>query len=129
MTTKMGGREDAKKRPIESYALFLDDDDEYRFPPDQPVRNWVIARSVAEAVAIVEQRGCPSHISFDHDLGQDAHGHELPTGLDFAKWLVNQHLDGLIDFRADWKVHSLNPVGARNIEDYLRSFKRNLEED
>ncbi len=49
-----------------TYNLFLDDE---RFPPNDG-KDWVIVRSVQEAVDYVEVNGLPSFISFDNDLGQ-----------------------------------------------------------
>jgi hypothetical protein len=45
-------------------------------------------------------------ISFDHDLGEN-----VPTGHDFAKWLVECHLDGkhLFPETFSYAVHSANP--------------------
>lgn len=99
-----------------SYYLFLDDE---RHPVDQT--NGVIvviARTVAEAQAAVASLGVPSFVSFDHDLGVNE-----PTGYDFAKWLVDQHLDGTLDLKDfSFYVHSMNPVGAKNIHMLLTQF-------
>jgi len=97
------------------YALFLDD---RRDPPD---RSWVVVRSFEEAVAYVEQHGMPGFVSFDHDLGLGK------TGFDFAKWLVERHLDGSPlpdDFT--FTVQSTNFDGGNNIESLLRSFLRHV---
>jgi hypothetical protein len=100
-----------------AYRLFLDD---LRDPPDG---TWVVARSVAEATSWVRQHGMPGLISFDHDLGPEA-----PTGHDFAKWLVDCHLDGTHLLPADfaYTVHSANPPGALNISGLLDRFLRHL---
>jgi len=107
------------------YQLFLDDrrtpemlycwdkDDLYKNDKD-----WVIVKSYSRAVGAVIERGCPSMISFDHDLGGEK------TGLDFAKWLVKQAMNDYIDIPNDfmWAVHSANYVGASNIRSYLNSY-------
>jgi hypothetical protein len=51
------------------------------------------------------------YISFDHDLGYDL------TGYDVAKYIVenNIKIDG-------FTVHSMNPVGAKNIIDLLSHY-------
>lgn len=84
---------------------------------------WAVARSFDDAVAYVETHGVPSMISFDHDLGE-AEGVLLPTGYDFAKWLVERDLDrpGFIPADFQFTVHSANPVGARNITGYLEGY-------
>lgn len=93
--------------------LFLDD---VRDPPDG---EWVTVRSFADAVAHVEQHGIPAYIAFDHDLGEN-----VPTGYDFAKWLVECHLDGkhLFPETFEYAVHSANPPGAANIIGLLDGF-------
>lgn len=96
-----------------TYRLFLDDE---RYPPEG---DWKIARSVEEFILLVEHYGMPNRISFDHDLaGQD--------GIHAAKWLVEQIMDGRIDFGPEftYTVHSMNPIGAENIRSYMDSFMR-----
>lgn len=48
------------------------------------------------------------YISFDHDLGEEK------TGYDLAKYIIehNISIDGFL-------VHSMNPVGRKNIVDLL----------
>ena len=89
------------------YSLFLDD---IRNPPPDR-HDWNIARDFNEAVKLVQEHGCPEFISFDHDLGLEKNGY------DFAKWLVDQLLDKKIKMPRNFEfcVHSMNPVGARNI--------------
>ena len=94
------------------YKLFLDDE---RLPPDD---SWIVATSFNHAVKTVKVFGCPQVISFDHDLGTGK------TGMDFAKWLINQALDNP-DFIPDgfsYSIHSANPVGAENIRGLLENF-------
>lgn len=91
--------------------LYVDDE---RYPKTD---NWIIVRSFTEAKEFIVTKGCPSYISFDHDLGLDG------TGLDLAKWLVEEDLDNNIipdDF--DFNVHSANPVGAENIRSLINSY-------
>jgi hypothetical protein len=95
------------------WALFLDDE---RAPADA---NYVlgatavlIARSVHEAQALVQQHGLPCDISYDHDLGQDQ-----PVSTKFMWWLINGHLDETWDCTAIRRVriHSANIKGAENL--------------
>lgn len=84
--------------------------------PQQPLD---IARNSQEAINYVKQNGCPSYISFDHDLGGD------DTAMNFVKWLVEYDMDQngtVIPENFDFNVHSANPVGAKNIESYLLSY-------
>lgn len=102
-----------------TYKLFLDDE---RVPVDD---DWVIVRDFAAAVNYVQKNGFPQFISFDNDLGTD-----IPTGYEFAKWLIERdldHNDMPLDF--GFYVHSQNPVGKRNIEELLYNylnFRRNM---
>ena len=99
------------------YRLFLDDE---RWPSlsQLPGDGWAIVRSVAEAQRIIAEFGMPVFVSFDHDLGDGA-----PTGMDFARWLVDQDLDGNpLPPNFSFYVHSQNPVGAENIRSYLGKY-------
>lgn len=103
-----------------TYRLFLDDE---RFPAGDE-SEWIIARTCADACRIVEEKGCPAFISFDHDLGDG------PTGMDFARWFANYVLDNdicLTDF--DYYVHSQNPVGRDNILSFIGGLIRVREEE
>jgi hypothetical protein len=102
-----------------SWSLYLDDE---RNPKTD--RNWVIVRNIDAARDLVLSRGCPSYISFDHDLGSPFEYH---TGYAFAKWLVDAELDGKIVIPRDFQfnVHSANSVGRDNIEGLLRGYLKN----
>ena len=113
------------------YNLFLDDvRDPNRFLND--VRAWEIVRNHNEFVRIIQQRGLPRFISFDHDLADEHYlneGKEFTekTGYDCAKWLIefcmrtNQPLP-------EFQVHSMNPVGRLNIISLLTSYKKSEQE-
>jgi len=118
-----------------SYALFIDDE---RFPPADG-RAWVIARTLSDVRDIVNARGAPDFISFDHDLG-DAE----PTGFDIAKALVEADLDSRdgatpspgshgIRFtfgpQVAYTLHSQNPVGAGNIKGLLDAYLGSRENE
>jgi hypothetical protein len=95
------------------FWLFIDD---IRAPPSD---KWVVARSSAEAIALLEQRGCPAKMSFDHDLGGD------DTAMVVARWLINTDLDASGRYIPDpfeFAVHSANPVGAANLRGLLESY-------
>lgn len=96
-----------------TYKLFLDD---LRNPKSN---DWVVVRSYDEFVECIKINGCPSHISFDHDLG------EGKTGYDAAKFLVELDLDTkCIPNNFNFNVHSANPIGAKNIEMLLDNYIR-----
>lgn len=97
----------------EAYRLFIDDIRD----PVEP--GWVVARTSAEAIASLEHQGCPSEISFDHDLGGD------DTAMVVARRLVDLDLDaGGAFIPADFvfSVHSANPVGRQNIIGLLHAY-------
>ena len=79
----------------------------------------IIARSMEEVKNLVSDLGMPSFVSFDHDLGDNE-----PTGYDIAKWMVARDLGRAYQFPDDFDfyVHSQNPIGKRNIEEYLGSY-------
>lgn len=86
-----------------------------------------IARTYDAAVSLCKAQGCPSLISFDHDLGLEDDGSEK-TGYDLAKWLVETDLDmdgNFIPEGFEFHVHSSNPVGAANISGLLNSYLSN----
>jgi len=98
-----------------SYYMYLDD---IRNPTTD--RDWNVVRSYREAVDMILEYGMPAYISFDHDLGEA----DALTGYDFAKWIVEQDMDGTLNISPFFKfnVHSANPVGAANITSYLDSY-------
>lgn len=120
-----------------SYNLFLDDE---REPGqvnriDLPNGPWIIVRSYDAFISMIEMKGLPEFITFDHDLADQHYGHglnedEIPydsytekTGYDCAKWLVEYCMDNKLKFPG-FDVHSMNPVGSLNIISYIESAKR-----
>ncbi len=100
-----------------NWHLFLDDE---RIPATTDDHVF-IARDYDSAIILVTYHNkCPTYISFDHDLGLDS-----LTGYDFAKWLVEKDLDEdgkFIPPTFYFDVHSQNPVGKENIEEYLNGY-------
>lgn len=115
------------------FKIYLDD---VRTPIDQ---NWVVVRSYDEFVDKINEIGLENIdlISLDHDLGDSAmtewhtnvyHNYQLnydniteKTGMDCAKWLVNQWLDG--KKVVDVKVHSANAIGSANICGLINNYR------
>ena len=98
--------------------LYIDD---IREPKNE---GFIIVRSFEEAVNYMKENGIPEYISFDHDLGIKENGKLEKTGLDIAKWIINQDLNGdlVIPENFEFNVHSANPVGANNIKDLLNCY-------
>jgi hypothetical protein len=93
-------------------------------PGTEHLGDWVLARSADEAIAVVEELGMPSFISFDHDLGDGK------DAIAVAHWLIERDMDG-VAFPSDFafEVHSGNPIGRANIrgliDNYLAFKRRN----
>jgi hypothetical protein len=115
-----------------SYKLFLDD---IRDPKEfakiypLPLGPWTVIRSYIDFCRVIESKGLPNYISFDHDLAPE-HYTNPPTpttektGYDCALWLC----DYCLTFKHSlpkYGVHSMNPVGKRRIEALLESFNQN----
>lgn len=110
-----------------TYRLLIDDErtpaEVHAYIDPNPIylAEWVVVRTVAEAVAAVEARGFPDIVSFDHDLGEGQ-----PTGKDLANWLVARDLDlGDMPEGFRYLVHSRNPTGAENIRGLMDGYLEN----
>jgi hypothetical protein len=80
-----------------------------------------IARTSEDAMEWMIRNGCPTEISFDHDLGGD------DTAMIVVKWMVDMDLNTDGDFIPEeftFYVHSANPIGKLNIEGYLNNYLR-----
>lgn len=98
-----------------TYTMFIDDLRDPQVPGD-----WdVVVRSCDAVFDCIAQRGCPTVISFDHDLGPDA-----PTGYDIVKRLVEMDMNGELQLPDGFKfyVHSMNPVGSENIRTMMSNY-------
>lgn len=98
-----------------TWRLFIDDE---RFPSDKD-EDMIIARTIDEVENLIAELGMPTFISFDHDLGDNT-----PDGYEITKRLVEFDMDGYAKFPVgfDFFVHSQNPRGKENIEQYLGSY-------
>jgi hypothetical protein len=124
------------------WNLFLDDirDPLPMFLGELAKLDWVVMRTCEDAIQHCKNHGLPDRIAFDHDLGWDTlptiegsfliaapdEGKELPSGYDFAKWLVEFDLDGTHEIPKNfkWTIHSSNPVGKANIDGLLTSYMK-----
>ena len=124
------------------YNLFLDD---IRSPKEcfsytnQPVylmNDWIVVRNYNDFVQKVTDNGMPVVISFDHDLADfhyEIQDHvdedyydlcEERTGYHCAKWLINYCMDNNEELPMAILIHSMNEVGARNIESLFKTYKK-----
>ena len=106
---------------MSNYVLFLDDEREPSLYLLVQHTDVVVCRTYYEAVQLVRQRGMPSHICFDHDLGPHSE-----TGYDFAKWLVDNFMQSGRTDPIRFSVHSQNPVGALNIKTLLDNYNKHV---
>lgn len=101
-----------------SWNLFLDD--ERKLPRCLEDRNFTIARTAKEAIRLVSEKGLPTEMWLDHDLGipnQDA-----PL---FMHWLINTVLDTnslAKAARLKVRIHSHNAIGAENMKRLWEQF-------
>jgi hypothetical protein len=96
-------------------------------------KEWEIVRSYDEFVNHIKSNGLPYFIAFDHDLGQNTYsigsfwddevGLQEKTGFDCAKFLVEYCIDNKKKL-PEYYVYSMNPVGKRNIIEYLENYRK-----
>lgn len=79
---------------------------------------WTLVRWPEEVIALLET-GTVTHLSLDHDLGDDEHG----TGYDVCLWLEEAVLTR--GFKAPQvTVHSANVAGRARMEQAIKSMER-----
>jgi hypothetical protein len=127
-----------------SYKLFLDD---IRRPEDAfnymhlPVFNepdWIIVRNYYAFITLIEKKGVPEIIAFDHDLADEHYKQQdfdynredyEKTGYHCAKWLIDYCIDNNKELPKEIIIHSMNPYGSRNIKSLFDTYIKvyNLE--
>ena len=113
--------------------IYLDD---IRTPVDN---TWTVVRNYEEFISMITSIGLENIeiISLDHDLGDSAmkewlHGvvrnYQInydniteKTGMDCAKWLVRQWMDGAPV--VDVVIHSANAIGSANMMGYINNYR------
>jgi len=119
------------------YYLFLDDvrrpatTYSYMKLPIFNESNWIIVRNYYAFISIIQKKGLPEVISFDHDL-MDIHykvqdfdyndENYEKTGYHCAKWLIDYCLDNNLKVPTEIIVHSMNPVGSLNIKSLFDTY-------
>lgn len=119
-----------------SYNIFLDD---FRSPIClNDTKAWITVKNYKEFVAIIEKQGLPAFISFDHDLSFEHYPlselnpsatvipydtYKEKTGYHCAQWLIDYCQTKKLPL-PDYQVHSLNPVGKKNIISLLENFRK-----
>jgi hypothetical protein len=115
------------------HRIYLDD---VRTPVED---GWTIVRNYDDFVSTIMYLGLDriELISLDHDLGDTAmkewhtnvyHNYTLDynnitekTGMDCAKWLVEQWMNG--EKVVDVFTHSANAIGSANIMGYINNYR------
>ena len=122
-----------------SYYLFLDDvrnpiDVSYYYIPTKDRKifmndnKWITARNYDEFVSIIKERGIPEIVSFDHDLADEHYAlvegeneeFKEKTGLDCAKFFLEEYNKNKPDFDVYVLVHSQNPIGKERIQNLFK---------
>jgi len=117
--------------------IYLDD---VRTPISEGLDSiWTVVRNYDEFIAKITEVGLENIevISLDHDLGDSAmmefYRNVSPnyildysnitekTGMDCAKWLVNQSIETKTVLPQIY-THSANPVGSANIMGYINNY-------
>jgi hypothetical protein len=79
------------------------------------------AYTAGEAIDMLK-KGNITYISFDHDLGEP----EAGTGYEVAQWIEQAAwTEGFTV--PEWKIHSANPVGSKNILNAMNSAEKGQE--
>jgi len=92
-----------------------------QFMPDyiKGVDHIVWVKTYEDFVEWIEINGLPDEVFFDHDLGPSP----MKDGYDAAKWLGNHCIDNNLQIPT-FQIQSANPVGAKNIREYLNNCKK-----
>lgn len=119
------------------YCLFLDD---YRMPKDAfeymrlPIYisvDWIVVRNYYAFITLIQNKGVPEIISFDHDLA-DIHYKKIvfdytnenleKTGYHCAEWLIYYCIDNNKELPTEVLIHSMNPAGSLNIKSLFDTY-------
>jgi len=120
-----------------AYNLFLDD---FRMPKDAfeymklPIYisvDWIVVRNYYAFITLIQNKGVPEIISFDHDLA-DIHYKNIvfdytnenleKTGYHCAEWLIYYCIDNNKELPTEVLIHSMNPAGSLNIKSLFDTY-------
>ena len=104
-----------------------------------PTVEWLIVRNYEDFIHAVLTKGIPAFVTYDHDLSDqhyqpittlnqnniDYTKYREKTGYECAQFLVNQCMNKTIK-HPRFAVHSMNPVGRKNIVSYINSYNRSF---
>lgn len=103
-----------------TYRLFFDDVREpheafFRKKKSFKIDDWVVVRTVAEAIDYIKINGYPEYVSFDYDLEQ---GYTTPL----AEYLIANNAI------FDWDIHSTNRHGVKELKTLLDEYFQTVTE-
>jgi len=128
-----------------SYNLFLDDirmpkeTFDYTFQQIYLEEEWIIVRNYHAFIKLIEGKGIPEIISFDHDLADEHYDPQImndmsygeiydmfdeKTGYHCAKWLIDYCIDNQKELPARIMIHSMNPAGSMNIKSLFDTYAK-----
>ena len=88
-----------------------------------PTEGWVLVGTPAKAIALLET-GMVSHLSLDHDLGDDE---GIGTGYDVVLWLEEQVFNGnKFENLETITVHSANVSARVKMEQGIKQIFRRI---
>lgn len=93
------------------------------FAGDWQEKELVWATSVSQAIYFCQLWGPPQFMSLDHDLGWDQSAQCSTTVPEFLWWLQKNYPDSPPDYRC----HTANPIGEKNMVSFMESWKKSLE--
>lgn len=103
---------------MKTIFIYLDDERELPHFWEVRLKQWNIeylifrkAKDLCKYLKDCQNKNIQIFISFDHDLGN------CDTGYDVAKFIVENQIK-----IAGFTVHSMNPVGAKNIIELLTHY-------
>jgi len=120
-----------------SYKLFLDDvrrpetTFHYMGLPVFTEPNWIIVRNYYAFISLIEKKGIPEVIAFDHDLADEHYKKQEfdynneeseKTGYHCAKWLIDYCMDNELELPIKIIIHSMNPYGSMNIKSLFDTY-------
>lgn len=108
------------------YKVFFDDIRTIDMVYDSSMNSeFIIVRNANDFKSLIQKRGIPDFVSFDHDLGEDENGNIAEDVYDVVKWMV---YDKEYDLRnMKFAIHSDNPVGRKNIESLINNWNKELD--
>jgi len=120
-----------------SYKLFLDDvrrpETTFHYMGLQVFNepDWIIVRNYYAFISLVQTKGLPELIAFDHDLADEHYKQQdfdydredyEKTGYHCAKWLIDYCMDNNKELPKEIIIHSMNPYGSRNIKSLFDTY-------